>query len=77
MVEGPKNYYKKTPLDYQITEYDCGTTSILNAVRYLFKRKEIHPIVYKEIMRHTLDVTNNKGEYGKGRNIFKCCYRIV
>ena len=34
-----KYEYTKTPLDYQITEYDCGTTTLLNALRYLFKRK--------------------------------------
>ena len=66
MENSPKNYYTKTPLDYQITEYDCGTTTMLNAIRYLFKRKEISPIIIREIMQYTLDVTNSKGEYGKG-----------
>ena len=66
MENSPKNYYTKTPLDYQITEYDCGTTTMLNALRFLFKRKEISPIIIREIMQYTLDVTNKKGEYGKG-----------
>ena len=26
------------PLRYQLTEYDCGPTSMLNAVSYLFRR---------------------------------------
>lgn len=36
-----KYEYTKTPLDYQITEYDCGTTTLLNALRYLFKSSEV------------------------------------
>lgn len=31
----------KNPLRYQMTEYDCGPTSMLNAVSYLFQREEI------------------------------------
>ena len=29
----------KTPLAYQITEYDCGQATLLNAMRYLFKKR--------------------------------------
>jgi hypothetical protein len=61
-----KYEYTKTPLDYQITEYDCGTTTLLNALRYLFKRSEISPEIYKYIMQYTLDKTNDFGEIGKG-----------
>ena len=61
-----KYEYTKTPLDYQITEYDCGTTTLLNALRYLFKRNEISPEIYKYIMQYTLDQTNSFGEIGKG-----------
>ena len=28
------------PLRYQMTEYDCGPTSMLNAVSYLFQRRK-------------------------------------
>ena len=31
------------PLRYQMTEYDCGPTSMLNAISYLFPRDEIPP----------------------------------
>lgn len=61
-----KYEYTKTPLSYQITEYDCGQTTFLNAIRYLFKRSEIEPRVIKKIMENTLDQTNNDGEIGKG-----------
>jgi hypothetical protein len=52
----------KSPLSYQITEYDCGPTSMLNAVNYLFHRKDISPDVVKNIMLYCLDSYNKKGE---------------
>ncbi len=61
-----KYEYTKTPLSYQITEYDCGQTTFLNALRYLFKRNEIEPQITKMIMQNTLDQTNKEGEIGKG-----------
>lgn len=67
MFENNVKYeYTKTPLDYQITEYDCGTTTLLNALRYLFKRSEISPKVYKYILQYTLDKSDIFGEMGKG-----------
>lgn len=48
----------KTPLSYQISEYDCGTTSLLNAINYLFKRGEIKPEWIKCIYDNTLDNEN-------------------
>lgn len=52
----------KNPLAYQSTEYDCGPTSMLNAVNYLFHRKDISPDVIKSIMLYSLDSYNKKGE---------------
>ncbi len=52
----------KNPLSYQSTEYDCGPTSMLNAVNYLFHRKDISPDVIKSIMLYCLDSYNRKGE---------------
>ncbi len=66
MTEKIKYEYTKTPLDYQITEYDCGTTTLLNALRYLFKRSEISPEIFKYIMQYTLDKSNEYGENCKG-----------
>jgi len=57
---------QKTPLSYQITEYDCGQTTFLNAIRYLFARREISPSMIIKIMQHTLDKRNARGEEGKG-----------
>lgn len=52
----------KNPLGYQLTEYDCGPTTMLNAVNFLFERDEIPPDVIKFIMLYCLDGYNEKGE---------------
>lgn len=52
----------KNPLTYQSTEFDCGPTSMLNAINYLFHRKDISPDVVKSIMLYCLDSYNKKGE---------------
>ncbi len=52
----------KNPLSYQYTEYDCGPTSMLNAISYLFHRDDISPDVIKCIMMYCLDGYNNRGE---------------
>ena len=33
----------KIPLRYQMSEYDCGPTALLNAMSFLFDRAEIPP----------------------------------
>jgi hypothetical protein len=55
----------KNPLSYQTTEYDCGPTTLINAISFLFRRKEIPPDVIKHIMLYCLDTYNCKGEFGK------------
>lgn len=55
----------KNPLNYQTTEYDCGPTTLLNAISYLFRREEIPPDIIKHIMLYCLDSYNGKGEFGK------------
>ena len=60
-----KDYTKmKTPLQYQITEYDCGQATVLNAIRYLFNRGEIPPIIIKYITQYTLDTIGENGQIG-------------
>ena len=41
----------KSPLRYQISDYDCGPTSMLNAVSFLFEREQIPPELIRNIMR--------------------------
>lgn len=54
----------KTPLAYQITEYDCGQATLLNAMRYLFKRGEVPPVVIKYITQYTLDTVGQNRQIG-------------
>lgn len=55
----------KNPLHYQISEYDCGPTSMLNAVNFLFEREEIPPEVIRNIMLYCLDCYGSEGTFGK------------
>ena len=53
------------PLHYQLTEYDCGPTSMLNAVSYLFRREEIPPEIIRSITLYCLDCFGADGACGK------------
>lgn len=55
----------KNVLNYQSSEYDCGPTTLTNALRYLFERCEIAPEMLKAIALYTLDAYNAEGESGK------------
>ncbi len=56
----------KVPLRYQNTEYDCGTTSFVNALSYLYDRENIPVELLKAIYRFTLDVEGKDGVEGTG-----------
>lgn len=53
------------PLQYQISEYDCGPTSVMNAVSFLFEQKSIHPDMIQGIYRYCLEGFSCRGEMGK------------
>lgn len=56
----------KVPLRYQNTEYDCGTTSFVNALAYLYDREDVPVELLKAIYRLTLDSEDKNGIEGKG-----------
>lgn len=56
----------KIPLRYQITEFDCGTTSLLNAISYIFNREEIPANLVHEISTYTLDNFDKDGNEFEG-----------
>ena len=56
----------KVPLRYQNTEYDCGTTSFVNALAYLYDREDIPVELLKAIYKFTLDVEGRDGTKGAG-----------
>lgn len=45
----------KIPMHYQTSEYDCGPTTLLNALIFLFERKDIGQKVFRKIYTSTLD----------------------
>ena len=55
----------KNPLHYQLSEYDCGPTSLLNAISFLFEREEIPPEILRNIMLYCLDCYGPEGSVGK------------
>ena len=55
----------KTPLRYQLSEYDCGPTSLLNAVNFLFEREDIPPEILRNVMLYCLDCYGAEGSFGK------------
>ena len=55
----------KNPLHYQISEYDCGPTAMLDAVSYLFEREQIPPEVIRNVMLYCLDCYGPDGVSGK------------
>lgn len=56
----------KIPLRYQNTEYDCGTTSFINALAYLYDREDVPVELIKAVYKYTLDVESEDGVIGKG-----------
>ncbi|MDO4291889.1 MAG: peptidase C39 [Eubacteriales bacterium] len=55
----------KNPLRYQISEYDCGPTALLDGISYLFEREQIPPELIRNIMLYCLDCYSPEGESGK------------
>ena len=56
----------KVPLRYQNTEYDCGTTSFVNALAYLYDRENIPVELLKAVYKFTLDAEGSDGVEGSG-----------
>lgn len=63
-------------LNYQSSEFDCGPTSLTNAIRFLFDREEIPPALLRGIWQYCNDTYNEQGEQGK-RGTSKACIRFL
>ena len=55
----------KNPLRYQLSEYDCGPTSMINALAFLFEREVNPPEAVRNIMLYCLDCYGSDGVSGK------------
>ncbi|GFE60803.1 hypothetical protein [Geobacter sp. AOG2] len=51
----------KVPFRQQASDYDCGPTSLLNALCFLFDRKDIPPFVVHQIYKECLDLDGARG----------------
>ena len=70
----------KVPLRFQITEFDCGTVALVNAISYLFNREEIPAELIKGISSYTLDCYDedgNLGEAGTSRDAIEYLCRWI
>ena len=67
----------KVPLRFQITNFDCGAVSLLNAFSYLFDREEIPPELVRAISIYTLDCYDDKGHLGEGGTSKEAVNRIA
>ena len=70
----------KTPLRYQITEFDCGSVSLINCIVFLFERNEIPAELIKAISTYTLDCYDefgNLGQKGTSREAVKYLSRWI
>ena len=54
------------PLHYQVSEYDCVPTALINAISYLFNRKEVPPMVIRHIFLYCLDTVGRNSRFGIG-----------
>ena len=55
----------KLPLHYQLSNYDCGPTSMLNAIAFLFEREDVPPEIIRNIMLYSLDCYSTDGLPGR------------
>ena len=61
----------KIPLRFQITEFDCWTVSLQNAISFLYEREDIPAELIREIAMYTLDCYDKKWnlwQWGTSRN---------
>ena len=56
----------KIPLRFQITDFDCGTVSLQNAISFLFDREDIPAALVRAISLYTLDCYDSEGNLGQG-----------
>ena len=61
----------KIPLRYQMSEYDCGPTALLNAMSFLFDRAEIPPEIIRSVMLYSLDCYGMDGRARRARRAWR------
>ncbi len=70
----------KVPLRFQITEFDCGTTALTNAISYLYEREEIPAELIKKIFDYTLDCKSkneDSSQSGTSREAMQYLVKLI
>ena len=55
----------RVPLNYQVSDYDCAPATLLNAISYLFDRRDIPPIIVRHIYMYSLDTVGRGNKLGR------------
>lgn len=58
-----------TPLMYQISNHDCGPSSVINGLRQLFEREEIPPEIIKMIYATCMNEHSQDGKSCRGTDM--------
>ena len=58
----------KVPLIYQASEYDCAPATLLNAISYLFERRDIPPVIVRNIVTTQVKILEK---------IISYCYEMI
>jgi hypothetical protein len=66
----PQQGTMTTPFQYQVSEYDCVPTTMLNAFSLLYKRSEVPPVAIQRVFMYCLDSVSSKQNIGHGTTSF-------
>jgi len=58
----------KIPLRFQITEFDCGTVALQNAISYLYDRENVPAELVRAISIYTVNCYDEKGNIADNGN---------
>lgn len=58
----------KIPLRFQITEFDCGTVALQNAISYLYDRENVPAELVRAISIYTVNCYDEKGNISDAGN---------
>lgn len=67
----------KVPLKFQMTEFDCGPSTLVNALSFLYEREEIPAIMLQSISAFTLDCNDEDGNSGEGGTSKSAIHKLV
>ena len=58
----------KIPLRFQITEFDCGTVALQNAISYLYDRENVPAELIRAVSIYTVNCYDERGNLSESGN---------